>query len=83
MHHVTDTMVYDEAGGSVGGWRVQGEAGGWRMAAALQTVEAAASGAADSRRGQRERGRERGHLWLVAVTLVRAAAEAVHCNTVP
>ena len=59
MHHVTDTMVYDEAGGSVGGWRVRGEAGGWRMAAALQTAEAAASGAADSRRGQRERGRER------------------------
>ena len=59
MHHVTDTVVYDEAGGSVGGWRVRGEAGGWRMAAALQTVEAAASGAADSRRGQRERGRER------------------------
>ena len=38
---------------------MRGEAGGWRMAAALQTVEAAASGAADSRRGQRERERER------------------------
>ena len=60
MHHVTDTVVYDEAGGSVGGWRVRGEAGGWRMAASLQTAEAAA---AEQRTRdvdrERERGRER------------------------